>query len=306
MAFAAAPETEKTAPAVGDYPGLSLDGGDGQKAMAERWPDGIDLLVVDHYGLNRAFETACRPWARSILAIDDAPSRPHDCDMLLDQTWGRSPVEYQGLAPTGCRVLAGARYALLRPGFAALRDEALTRREVGEAVRRIQVSAGGTDAANATGAILDALERVGMTASYSIDIVLGAAAPNLDAIRERASRISSVRLHVGIEDPETLIAKADIAIGAAGSSAWERCCLGLPSVMVVVADNQSDIAEGLDRDGAAVNLGRLDDLGPDSLVDALQGLIRNGEARRRMSRAAARVCDGNGAWRVVREIEGMG
>lgn len=109
-AFACNPEAAQTVKALGEA-GLPVAPAEG---LAAAWPDGCDLLVVDHYGLDAGWEAAQRPWARRVLAIDDLADRPHDCDLLLDGNLGRQAVDYAGRVPAGCTLLVGARYALLR------------------------------------------------------------------------------------------------------------------------------------------------------------------------------------------------
>ena len=254
--------------------------------MTEHWPDGCDLLVVDHYERDQAFETACRPWARRLMVIDDLADRGHDCDLLLDQTWGREGDDYRGLVPPQCRLLTGSRHALLRPQFAAARRAALERRDAGAALRRILVCMGATDPDNVTAGVLDAIEKAAIGAA--VDVVLGHGAPHLEDVRARAAGMSDdVTVRVGIAEMAELMGEADLAIGAAGTASWERCCLGLPTLLMVLADNQRLVAENLERAGAV------------RIMQSVEDLATTADERRRMSLAAAAVCDGLGVARVV-------
>lgn len=294
-AFASRAPTAHTVPALSEAPHdlLELDGDAGAGALAARWSGGCDLLIVDHYQLDSVFETACRPWARRIMAIDDIADRPHHCDILLDQNLGRRAGDYDGLVPDPCRRLAGARYALLRPQFAAARRSALRRREIGDVPRRILVSLGATDPDNVTAAVLHSLGDAGIRAE--IDLVLGRAAPHLDAVRALALDIPGrVTVHAGVDDMATLMNEADIAVGAAGSSSWERCCLGLPTVLLVIADNQRPGAAGLADAGAAIAVDSAAAVGT-----AVRDLWRSADRRHAMGAAAAAVCDGHGTTRVL-------
>lgn len=268
--------------------------------MRARWPEGCDLLAVDHYGLDAAFENGCRPWARRILAIDDLADRPHDCDFLLDPTPGRGEEDYQALVPDGCRRLLGPAYALVRPEFAAARGRLQPRATEGP-VRRILVSFGTMDVNNATERVLEAIAWAGIDAV--VDVVLGAGAPHLEKVKSHAREMGRrVTVHTGVEDMAALMARADLAIGAAGITSWERCCLGLPSVLVVTADNQRRVAEALEREGAAVSLGWHSAVGPERIAGAVMELDRDSARRARMGAKAAALCDGRGARRVGMEI----
>lgn len=269
--------------------------------FAQQWPDGCDLLVVDHYQWNATFETACRPWARKILAIDDLADRPHDCELLLDQTLGRRSDEYRSLVPSACHLLLGPDYALLRPQFAAARAGALERRRAQGPLQRVLVSFGGSDPQDMTAIALEGLAATGLP--VAVDIVLGT-----DHAEERypsgsiGAMAAEVSVHRDVSNMAALMARADLAIGAAGTTAWERCCLGLPSIAIPVATNQERIAVELERAGAI----RL--LEPPGLVDhgaiaeAVLDLESNPAARAEMSARAAALCDGRGVSRVIPAI----
>jgi UDP-2,4-diacetamido-2,4,6-trideoxy-beta-L-altropyranose hydrolase len=225
-----------------------------ETAVRLRWLDGADWLIFDSYSIDALLERALRGAARRIMVIDDLANRPHDCDVLLDQNLGRRAEDYAGLVPSSCCVLAGTGYALLRPEFAAARTAALARRESaftrGQPVARILVSLGMTDFGGLTERVVRAVIEANTGAM--IDVVLGRGAPSLAALRALAAERHDVVLHVDDADMCQLTADADLAVGAAGSTSWERCCLGLPTIMLVLADNQREVARALVAAGAAV------------------------------------------------------
>lgn len=255
-----------------------------------------DWLVVDHYALDRAWELKVRPFCGHLMVIDDLVDRPHDCDLLLDQTLGRLPADYVSLVPQGCLLLTGTRYGLLRAEFSALREPSLRRRaEAG--LRKILVSMGGVDQLNATGRVLKALRECTLPRDCSLTVLMGGQAPRLDEIRRQASAMPwPCDLRVDASNVAELLADCDLAIGAAGGSAWERCALGVPSLLVVAARNQEDVARSLERVGAAKVLGNIDSIAM-MLPSVMAGITSDVLAW--MSRAAGEVCDGRGATRVV-------
>lgn len=203
-----------------------------------RDPLPCDLLVVDNYDLDAAYEKHFRSTSKKIMVIDDLVNRPHDCDVLLDQTYKRNPDDYKPLVPAHCTVLAGTSYALLRSEFAQLRPKALEKRRNTSDVNRILISMGGCDSQNFTLRALELIKEAGFLGA--IDVVLGFQAPNEGAVRTYIKSLpNECTLHVNADMP-TLMYNADFAIGAAGSSIWERCCLGLPQYLFQVADNQSE------------------------------------------------------------------
>ena len=262
-----------------------------------------DWLVVDHYALDAAWERAVRPAVGQVLAIDDLADRPHECHLLLDQNLGRATEDYDGLVPAECARLIGPRYALLRPEFRARREESLARRKDGW-LEHILVSLGGVDRDNATGQVLDALADAGLPAECRITVVLGRSAPWTEDIRERAARIPvPTELRVGVRDMAGLMVEADLAIGAAGSSAWERCCLGLPTLLVVLAENQVSAADALSKAGAVVLLGSA----PSASEADIGSFMAQPQLPSRivaMSDAAARLVDGEGTLHVTMKLAG--
>ena len=244
------------------------------------------LLVVDHYQLDAAFESACRPWAARILVVDDLADRRHDCDVLLDQSPGRCNNDYAALVPADCQLLLGPSYALLDRRFRVARR---TRKPAGK-VRRIVVNFGTTDTANATAVALDALDQA--KTGVAIDVVIGSAAPHLPSLR---ARLPADALHVDVDDMAALLQRADLAIGAGGVGALERCALGVPSLILTVADNQVTNATALVQAGAALYLGTIADNPSGSIAAAVRNLCADDVGRHAMSAAAAALVDGLGA-----------
>lgn len=257
----------------------------------------LDWLVVDHYALDAVWERELRPHVQHLMVIDDLADREHDADLLLDQNLGRREEDYSAFVPTACRLLIGPRYALLRSEFARLRGYSLARRQRPR-LKRLLVGMGGVDAGNASGAVLDALGQSSLPGDCRITIVLGSQAPWLERLREQAARCSlSCEIRTDVVDVADLMAKCDLAIGAAGTTSWERCCLGLPTIIVVLADNQRDSARALAASGGAWSIGATDDI-PANLPSAL-AMLSQPSAMARMAESAAAICDGHGAGRVA-------
>ena len=271
--------------------------GDEPAAMAGQWPGGCDLLVVDHYARDSDFEAACRPWARRILAIDDLADRPHSCDLLLDGTPGRTAAAYGGLVSEECTAMLGADYALLRSEF-SIRRRHLLPRATAEPPWRVLLSLGATMDENLAVGIIGGLEATGL--ELTIDVAIGSASQSVALLRARLDATDGA-LHIATNEMASLIENADIAIGAAGMSGWERCCLGLPSIVLVLAENQEANAEALAKSGAARVLTGPADTG--AIAEAVSDIVGDPAAWRRMSTAAAGMCDGLGLARVVEMIE---
>lgn len=252
---------------------------------------GFDWLIVDHYRLDARYERRMRRLGVKILAIDDLADRPHDCDLLLDQNQHRSSASrYDRLVPSRCRKLLGPRYALLRGEFARAR-QTLSERE--GSLRRLLVFFGGSDPAGATLPALETIAKLGRP-DLAVDVVVGSSNPQRKAIREFCSGIPAFTYRCQVSNMAELMAHADLALGAGGSATWERCYLGLPSVTVVIAENQREISEAVADAGATVNLGWYGEQTQEKLRDTLTELLEHPQALREMQSNAFQLMDGAG------------
>ena len=255
-------------------------------------------LVVDHYALDQRWGEALAPHYRQLLVIDDLADRPHHCDLLLDQNLGRQPEHYAQWVPAHCRVLAGPHFALLRPEFAALRSYSLQRRLVQPALRQLLITMGGVDQPNATGQVMQALKTCALPANCRITVVMGLSAPWLLNVRKLAVKMPwSTEVVVNVNDMAQRMADSDLAIGAAGSTSWERCCLGLPTLMVVLAENQQAGAQALENAHAVRLIGCVSDIAA-QLPLAVRELIHS-DCQSRMGLAASAIIDGHGTEKIL-------
>jgi len=257
-----------------------------------------DWLIVDHYALDSCWERALAPHCGQLMVIDDLADRPHACDLLLDQTFGRAAHDYRAWVPPHCQLLCGSRYALLRPEFAALRTYSLQRRAHPQ-LRQLLITMGGVDKDNATGKVLAALRGCTLPDDCKITVAMGATAPWWAEVERQAQTMPwPTRVQVGVRDMAQLIADSDLAIGAAGATSWERCCLGLPTAMLVLASNQRHAAALLEQAGAARLLQLGGDL-PMQLARLIDEATQSEAPLRRLSDGASVITDGEGAQRVA-------
>lgn len=261
----------------------------------------VDWLIVDHYALDAAWERQIRGSVSvHLLAIDDLANRPHLCDVLLDQNPGRRQADYEGLLPSACRTLIGPRYALLRPEFAVYRADSLKRR-ARSGVQRVLVTMGGVDKDNHTQVLLRALEALSLPETCKIVVVMGPLAPGLASVREFAATMTaSVDVRVGVSDMASVMYESDMAIGAGGVTALERCCLGVPTLTLVIAENQRSGVEALAALGAVLLLDE-----KCSVEVALKQAFNRFQAPgflEKMQVTSATLVDGKGIDRVVEEM----
>jgi UDP-2,4-diacetamido-2,4,6-trideoxy-beta-L-altropyranose hydrolase len=251
-----------------------------------------DWLVADHYQLDAAWERRQRPLARRILVIDDLANRPHDADVLLDQNLREgAEARYRPLVPDHCRLLLGTSHVLLRPAF----DRTPTRQRDGT-VRHVFVYFGGNDQDNLAGRALAALARF---PQLSAQVVLGPDHPHRDALLAKTDGMSGITLEEHCPDMAAAMAKADLALGVCGIAAWERCALGLPTLVCVTADNQREDALALHRLGAVEHLGESAEVDAQRWADALTRALAAPVRIARMGEAAAAVVAGHQANRAA-------
>ncbi len=263
------------------------------EAVASHAP--FNVVVVDHYQLGRAWEQALRAVASIVVVIDDLADRHHDCDFLIDVAPGASD-RYHVFVPSSCRMLLGTNFALLRPEFRALRS---ARHISPEPIARVFISFGGADTTNFTGLAIAAVRRA--LPNVMINAVVTAMSPHREALEQQAADDDSLQIDVDAENMAELMMASDLAIGAGGSTSWERACLGLPSIVVAVAENQFHTVDALQSLGCAVAVAP----GPQFVSDTscIIGILSASPAlRQSMSSAATSSVDGLGAIRIASAI----
>jgi UDP-2,4-diacetamido-2,4,6-trideoxy-beta-L-altropyranose hydrolase len=261
------------------------------RAAIARGAEPPDWLIVDHYGIDARWEAALRADVRRIFVIDDLADRPHDCDLLLDQNLVEHMHErYHGKVAEQCAAMLGPRYALLQPIYAQLHEQVAPR---AGPIRRILIYFGGGDRSEQV--LLALRVFLGLArADVTADVVVSG---EVAAIAQLARDHAQIRVHTDLPSLAPLMAAADLAIGAAGSSSWERMCLGLPALVITVAENQEEVARALHQRGLIEWLGRCDEVGEAQLRAALAGRLA-APADTAGSRAGHGAVDGRGALRV--------
>lgn len=259
-----------------------------------------DWLVVDHYILDARWEKKVATAVGRIMVIDDLADRKHECALLLDQNLGRVASDYDQLVPSDCVQMIGSRFALLRPEFARFRECSLQRRKDPE-LKRILISLGGVDQENITCQVLNALTETSLPPDTELDILMGSSAPFLVDVQQLARHLPfRATVSVNVSDMGERMYLSDLSIGAAGSTSWERCCVGLPSIIMVLADNQRSAAHALSEQGIAIVVDSAE-----MVRDEVNRLLTAGnlpESLVAMSKAGGKTVDGGGCARVSQEL----
>lgn len=263
------------------------------KKISPQW------VVVDHYGIGFAWERLIKNYTRAILSIDDLANRFHDCDILLDQNYFQNKqARYCNLVPEYTMKLLGPAYALLSSDFPLMREIALGRRGVSE-INNLLIFISGSDPLGHTQAVIEAILASSLN-QKRIDVVVGSSHQGLEKLNFLASKNSNIQVHIQTKEMATLMTQADFAITGGGIVTWEKCALGLPSLTVVLSENQSKIAFSMAAEGVH------------SVIDARNGNLVNDcvnflnqinlSELNNFSRRARLFCDGGGVRRVIQKM----
>jgi UDP-2,4-diacetamido-2,4,6-trideoxy-beta-L-altropyranose hydrolase len=269
-------------------------------------PRATDAVIIDNYTQDIEYEQLWRGVARVIGVLDDLANRRHDCDFLIDQTYNRMAEDYKDVTPASCALLCGSPYAILRPQFTKSRSSSLECRKAATRIEHVFISFGSTNPDGITERVLNALAQF-KDWKLEITIAMGGKAQTIAAVQAMADSeaFHTVTLQLNAQDMASLMARADLAIGAGGTMSWERCCLGLPALLIEIADNQRVIAQNLDSAGAVRYLGEQGNLTENAIFGAFQEICGASEKLGAMSEKAAAICDGAGTDRIVAYVKGL-
>lgn len=291
------------------YPTIPLTGPPGeeirtiQNLVSADKPDApgrpFRFLALDHY-MAEASEWLrdARRLSRRRLVMDDRRSRRLDCEVVVNPALGIRRSDYQGLVAAAARLLLGPRYAPIR---GALRHE-LTRAHDRrfDSVRTVLIAMGGTGTSDAARISIAAVRE----ALPNADIHL---LQSTTAGRSTLGPAPGVQAHLDLDDTAlgSILLDCDLAVGAAGISAYERCLAGLPSVTIQIADNQASMMRGLNEAGAAIAAGTLADVSQAGLVEIVRSLAADPARRAELSVQSRTMIDGRGVERIANELEGV-
>jgi len=252
-----------------------------------------DWVIVDHYALDAVWHSVIRQYCNQLLVIDDVADRTYDCTAILDQNFGVVNSDYDSRIIGDADFLLGPNFALIRPEFSNVRIQSSPRQQ--NKVNRVLLNFGGVDEKNFTCSALIELESSKFARYCEFVTVVGAAFPHKkELLKLKSVSELAIEVLVDVEHMAELMSTVDLCIGATGSTVWERCCVGLPTIALAIADNQVKLLAQLADTGAVLStdLSKLSrDF--DSLFSTSNNLVSS------MSLAASDLCDGHGAYRVL-------
>lgn len=259
----------------------------------------VDWLIVDHYGIDCRWEERLRTAGCRILVIDDLAIQRHACDLLLNQNLIASVHDrYRNLIPEYCRLLAGPQFALLRQEF---HESRMSLNRGSEQVGNLLVFLGGADPDGVTLRVLKVVDGI-RSNELKVTAILGAANPHGETIKRLYGQRRGYKVISQVASMAELMVQADLAIGAGGISTWERSCLGLPAIIIAIAENQVEVSTTAAQAGACLYLGTATSLSDEELAAGLTVMISSASLRKSVSRVCLELVDGLGCERVAREI----
>jgi len=257
-----------------------------------------ELLIIDHYGIDCIWENKLRLHVKKIMVIDDLADRRHNCDLLLDQNLVYNfKKRYKNLIQKKCNLLLGPRYALLDARYSILREKKISR---SGKIKRIIIFFGGADQNNYTQLAITTILKLKIKDIF-FDIVMNKQSIFFQQIKRILKNKRNIRIHDSLPNLANLIFKADLAIGAAGSNTWERCCLGLPTIIISSGINQIKIANSMQKNGAAIVIRSKANLQKE-IKNSFLFLYQNKKAYLKMSKKALSICDGKGINRLFAKL----
>ncbi len=259
----------------------------------------VDWLVLDGYHFDPGYQQTVRVAGYRLLVIDDTAHLPeYHADILLNQNLNAERLRYKYDVDT--TLLLGTRYVLLRQEFLAWRG---WQREIPNVAHKVLVTMGGGDPDNVTLKVIHALEQVQVDGLETV-VVVGSSNPHYEILQSAIRNLQpKIRLERNAPNMPELMTWADMAVSAGGSTCWELAFIGVPNVILVLADNQQGIAEGLEQAGAVTNVGWYSKVSENSITNAVEGVINAREKRYQMSEVGRRLVDGHGVGRVVKAID---
>ena len=218
-------------------------------------PDLFDLIIIDHYGMNADDDRTLRPYTKKIMVIDDLANRSHDCDVLLDFSPSRQADDYKGLVTGECKFLTGIEYIILRSEFFKLAKIPPNK----NTSTNIFLTMGSIDGARLLPRVLEVLENAHQI--YNIHIMLTDKTKTLQSVEEHKEKSKhSIKLHKNLKNPASLMHSCDLAITAGGMTCLELVALSVPSLAVIVADNQIENVTTLDAKNLAKKIDALEEI----------------------------------------------
>jgi UDP-2,4-diacetamido-2,4,6-trideoxy-beta-L-altropyranose hydrolase len=263
--------------------------------VLDKYPQG--LMVVDHYKLNITWHQIISRNVHKIIVLDDLANRPLFCHLIINSGCFNKGA-YQMLIPDFCEKMLGPEFVILKSEYIYYQ-----KKHCQEQIKKVLIFMGGADSKNVTSKIIEAFSDRTFDA-INFDLVIGSSNLRKSEIEKLVAAKTNFTIYQNRPHLADLMQSADIAIGAGGTSVWERICVGLPSSIITLEENQVALTEHLGDMGLVAYMGHYDVVTTHMINQFLVNEISYGKLRKQF-KEANRLCDGLGVSRIIQKILAM-
>ena len=257
-----------------------------------------DVMIVDHYGIDENWEKEIQKHVDKLIVIDDLADRKHVCDVLIDQSYStEGPMRYQDLTPSSCQLLLGTNYVMMQPIYSERHHDVRVRSGY---IKNVLLNFGGSDLNDVTGMVSKAFINAKKD-DVVLNIVIGKQYKYKEKLTALTHKNHNIKIHSNLPTLAELIEKCDVAIGAAGTTTWERCCLGLPSYIIAIANNQVYNATQLSDKGCIKYIGHYDEVTEEIMTNNFKEILNN-KNNSIWSQMCLDLVDGLGTQRIIDKV----
>lgn len=260
----------------------------------------VDFIIVDHYEINHLWEKELKKLSKQMIVIDDLSNKKHDCDILINQNLGTVKEDYINLVPKETKLFIGPQYALLRPEFRQFRDFSIKRRK-NLTIKNLLISLGGVDENNFVYEVLAALKKIEHETLSQVDVIIGNGNTKKKSLNKIANEFSiSLNFYENITNMAEIMSRSDLIIGGGGISSWERCSLGIPSIIFILADNQKKGAYALEKEKCSILI-KNNEYFEEELKSALNYYSNESNLKNSINSCLS-ICKGDGVNKILKSI----
>lgn len=249
-----------------------------------------DCLITDSYDVNEEYFHITKKFFKLTGYIDDMNLYYFNVDFIINQNIGAEEYLYNVNKDT--KLLLGTNYTMMREEYRDIQEKVINKESLD-----IMITVGGSDDKGITNTICDYVKDL----KFKFQIIIGPGfkEENINKLIERENLKSNIKLYFNANMIEVMN-KCDMAISACGSTLYELAACGIPTLGIVIADNQKQIADELHKVGFIENLGFYNELDREVLAETIFELCKNTKKRSEMSKKGISIVDGKGAERIVK------
>ena len=259
----------------------------------------IDVFIVDHYNVTSEFFLTLKPYVKVLCYIDDLSAFSYPVDVVVNGNITGQYMYYKKYYKKQVFLL-GPRYNLIRDEFCRI-----PKRPISKEVHKVMITTGASDNFRITEKIINIIRNEMTLNNIELHVIIGNSFVDRNKLKEVIDCYDNIVYYENIKEISSVMLECDLAISSSGSTLYELCACGLPTLGFILADNQKFIAETMNNLGYIKNLGWYHQLNKESMIKEIQHLINDYSLRAGMVLKQQILVDGRGSQRVVHAIEKM-